>query len=128
MAARSARLSPMPPLPGAAPGVRPFVPLTPISTPEAARAAMTAEANTSVVDPAGMRRQWVRELDLLVAVTVVVGAVVASVQFTTNGHTPGWWLIAWPLVHISTGYLPSALSRSLPAPELIPRFGPARLS
>ncbi|HZB68716.1 MAG TPA: hypothetical protein VE503_15000, partial [Ornithinibacter sp.] len=108
----------------------PFVPLTPIRTPATARAALTAEENTSVVDPAGMRWLWLRELDLPVAVTVVVGAVVAGVQFNTNGHTPGWWLILFPLailVHLSAGYLPSALSRSLPAPELIPRFGPARL-
>jgi hypothetical protein len=31
------------------------------------------------------------------------------------------------LVYLSTGLLPAALSRSLPAPELIPPFGPARL-
>src|ERR671910_3698301 len=127
---RGARLPPMPLLPGAAPGVQPFVPLTSISTPEAARAALTAEANTSVMDPVGMRRLWVRELDLLVVAALVVGGVVAGVQFNTNGHTPGWWLILFPLailVHLSAGYLPSALSRSLPAPELIPRFGPARL-
>ena len=46
MADRSARLPPMPPLPGAAPGVQPFVQLTPISTPEAARAALTAQFRT----------------------------------------------------------------------------------
>ena len=119
----------MPPLPGAAPGVQPFVPLTPISTPEAARAALTAEANTSVVDPVGMRRLWVRELDLLVVAGLVVAAVVAGVQFITNGQLPGWWLILMLLtflVNFSTGYLPSALSRSLPVPELIPPFGLAR--
>ena len=129
MADRSARIPPMPPLPGAATGVQPFVPLTPISTPEAARAALTAEANTSVVDPAGMRWLWVRALDLLVVAALVVAAVVAAVQFTTSGRLPGWWLILMLLallVNGSIGYLPEALSRSLPAPELIPPFGPAR--
>jgi hypothetical protein len=130
MADRSARLPPMPPLAGAAPGVQPFAPLTPISTPEAARAALAAEANTSVMDPAGMRRLWVRELDLLVVAALVVAGASATVQITINGQLPGWWLILMPLtllVHLSTGYIPGALSRSLPAPELIPRFGPARL-
>ena len=127
---RSARLPPMPSLPGAAPGVQPFFPLTSISTPEAARAALTAEANTSVIDPVGMRRLWVRELDLLVVAGLVVAGAVATVEFTTNGQLPGWWLILMLLtflVNLSTGYLPAALSRSLPVPELIPPFGSARL-
>ena len=127
---RGARLPPMPLLPGAAPGVQPFVPLTSISTPEAARAALTAEANTSVMDPVGMRRLWVRELDLLVVAALVLAGVVAGVQVITNRHTPGWWFILMllaMLVNLSIGYLPEALSRSLPARELIPPSRPARL-
>src|SRR5918995_7305098 len=110
---RGARLPPMPLLPGAAPGVQPFVPLTSISTPEAARAALTAEANTSVLDPAGMRRLWVREMDLLVVAALVVAAVVSGVQAATNGRLPGWWhilMLLTLLVNVSIGYLPEALS------------------
>ena len=127
---RSARLPPMARLLGAAPGVQPFVPLTSISTPEAARAALTAEANTSVMDPVGMRRLWVRELDFLVVAPLVIVGAIGGVQAATNGHTPGWWLFLMLLtflVYLSAGLLPEALSRSLPAPELIPPFGPARL-
>ena len=117
-------------LPGAVRTVPATGPLTPVGTAEAARAVLRAEAATTVLDPVGLRRLWVRELDLLVVAALVVAAVVATVQYTTNGHSPGWWLILMPLGilwTLSTGDLPAAVCRALPAPELIPPFGPARL-
>lgn len=69
--------------------------LTPVTSPDAARLALRAEAETSVLDPVGMRRLWVRELAVVVASGIAVLMVVASVQFFRNDETPRWWV---PLV------------------------------
>jgi hypothetical protein len=61
----------------------------------------------------------VGELDLLVVAALVVAAIVATVQNTTNGHSPGWWLILMRLGilwTLSAGGLPTAVCRALPAP------------
>ena len=120
----------MPPLPGAAPGVQPFVPLTPISTPDAARAALRAEADTSVVDPLGMRRLWTREVNALVTVALLVLVAAMTVKAIVDDlELPGMWvtlMLILALVNTSTTLLPAALCRALPAPAAIPRTAPAR--
>jgi hypothetical protein len=130
MAYRSARVPPMPPLPGAAPGVEPFVPLTQISTPDAARAALAAEADTSVVDPVGMRRLWVREVNFFVTVVLFVLMVALAVKYVADDlELRGPWLALMPLLvlaNTSTTLLPAALCRALPAPDAIPKTAPAR--
>jgi hypothetical protein len=127
---RSAPHSPMAPLPGAARGVWPFVPLTPVTTPEAARAALAAEADTSIIDPVGMRRLWVRELNFLTAVILFVLMVALVVKFIADDRElTGIWLILMPLIIVANttnAVLPAALCRALPAPGTIPRTAPAR--
>jgi hypothetical protein len=117
-------------LPGTVQTMPPTGSLTPVTSADAARAALRAEAATSVLDPVGLRRLWVRELDLVVVAALVAAAVVATVQYTTNGRSPGWWLILMPLGILWTliaGDLPAAVCRALPAPGMVPPFGPARL-
>lgn len=117
-------------LDGAVPGWTPRGRLTALSTPDAARAALRAEAETSVLDPVGMRRLWLRELYLVLAVCVAVLMVVASVQYLRDGASPRWWfplvvLVVLPLRLTQAWAL--SLCRAIPGPGVVPRLGPARL-
>ncbi|NYG07901.1 hypothetical protein BJ986_002388 [Phycicoccus badiiscoriae] len=129
---RSARAKPMAPLPGAAPGIQPFVHLTPISTPDAARYALAAEAETSVLDPAGMRRLWVRDLSALVALVLAVLMAVLAVRGIAYGESEDVLPILVPfmivvnLANASSVFFPAALCRALPAPGVIPKLPAAR--
>jgi len=120
---------PTAPLRGAVPGWLPRDWLASVSTPDAARAALRAEAETSVLDPVGMRRLWVRELYLALALGILVLAVVASVQFVRNDELPWWWfpllLLIWPM-QVSQIWLRS-LCRAIPGRADLPRPGMARL-
>ncbi len=103
--------------------------LTPLTSPDAARLALRAESETSVLDPVGMRRLWVRESFLGFGVAGLVLAVVASVDFVQGGDLP-WW---WPLLMVAAlfGNLlvmgQGALWRAVPGRELMPRLGRGRL-
>ncbi len=54
--------------------------LSSISTPDAARAALRADTETSVADPAGLRRLWVRDLYGLLVLVVAIWALVSFVR------------------------------------------------
>ena len=130
---RSSAYLPAPPL-GAVQSVPPSAPLTPVVSADAARAALRAEAATSVLDPVSLRRLWVRELDplIVVAVMVVLGVTASMAWLNGEERLPRWWLILNLFLSIIItinvrGYVPAALVRALPVPELIPPFGPARL-
>ena len=71
---------PMTPLRGAVLGWPYDDALSSISTPDAARAALRAEAETSVADPVGLRRLWVRDVYGLLVLVVAVWFVVSFVR------------------------------------------------
>ncbi len=126
----SARVSPMAPLLGAAPDVEPFAPLTPISAPGTARAALAAEADTKVVDPVGTRWLWVRAVHLLFNMVLLVLIVVVAVDLIVDDFDLGGvWLVVIPLLFLAqtgTSLLPAALCRTVPEPDDIPRAARAR--
>jgi hypothetical protein len=127
---QAAPYPPMTALRGAVPGWPPNDPLTSVNTPDAARMALRADSETSVLDPVGMRRLWVRDVHVVLALAVVVAVVVSMVQFLRSDFTaPGWWLIVMPLsvlVTNTSGFFGSLLSRALPAAGVVPRAWPAR--
>jgi hypothetical protein len=119
---------PMPMMQWAAPGWPQDGALTPLTSPDAARLALHAESQTSVLDPVGLRWLWLRELNLLFALAIVVLAVTSSVQFFRDGETPWWWLFLLPLsliFNVAIAFM-GALWRAVPGREVIPRLGPAR--
>ena len=119
---------PMPMMLWAAPGWPRNGALTPVTSPDAARLTLRAESETSVLDPVGMRRLWLRELNLVVALAVMVLVIIASVQFFSDGETPWWWLLLLPfslLFNLGTAFM-GALWRAVPGPGVVPRMGPAR--
>ncbi|HET7822452.1 MAG TPA: hypothetical protein VFL10_13100 [Ornithinibacter sp.] len=126
----AAPFPPMPVLRGAVPGWPTDEPLTSVNTPDAARTALRAETETSVLDPRGLRRLWLRDVHFLLALAVVVAVVVAVVQFLTNDFTPpAWWLLVLPLSPLilnTSGLFEMVLSRALPAAGVVPRPWPAR--
>ena len=119
---------PMPTMAWSTPGWPANGALTPVISPDAARLTLRAESETSVLDPVGMRRLWVREAAVGVALGIFVLAVVASVQFFHSGELPAWWFLFMLMVLIgNVGVMfKSALWRAVPGPGVMPRLGPAR--
>lgn len=104
-------------------------PLSSVRTADAARAALRAEAETSVLDPVGLRRLWWEEAHLGLFVVAAALMLLVSVQYWSTGETPGWWLfllVSLPFLNLGTTYLTIAVTRAVPAPGLVPRWGPAR--
>ena len=117
---------PMTTLRGAVPGY----PLTWVDTPDAARATLRAEAETSVLDPVGLRRWWWWDLHfllLLVVFLLTIGVIVEHVR--GDQQLPFWWLVLMPLVVVvnaSDTYVTSFVTRSVPPDGVVPRLGPTR--
>jgi hypothetical protein len=121
---------PMTPLRGAVLGWPYDEALTPISTPDAARAALRAEAETSVVDPVGLRRLWVRDLYGVLVLAIAAWFLVALVRGAMRGFAPALHL--WPylfLVPLSAAmpWLLAVLTRAEPARGELPRWPLARV-
>ena len=126
----AAPFPPMPVLRGAVPGWPPDDPLTSVNTPDAARMALRAQSETSVLDPRGLRRLWWRDVHFLLAIGGGRrrggrrGAVLRS-DFTA----PVWWLLRDAPEcphHQRRGLFGIVLSRALPAAGVVPRPWPAR--
>lgn len=120
---------PMTTLQGAVPGWPPGDRLTPVSSPDAARLTLRAESETSVLDPVGLRRLWVRDLYFILALAFLVGLLVGSVQYVRNDYrSPSWWLglMFVGLVLNVSPILGCFLWRAVPGPGVVPRLGPAR--
>jgi hypothetical protein len=119
---------PMPMLQWATPGWPRNGALTPVTSPEAARLTLRAESESSVLDPVGMRRLWLRELDSAVILAVTALVVISSVQFFRGGESPWWWLLLLPLsllFNLGIAFRESFWG-AVPGTGVIPRPGPAR--
>jgi hypothetical protein len=103
--------------------------LTPLTSPDAARLTLRAESETSVLDPVGMRRLWIRETFIGFAGVALVLVIVSSMQPFQGGDLPVWWPLL--MVTVLAGNLlmmgQGALWRAVPGREVMPRLGPARL-
>ncbi len=119
---------PMSTLQWAAPGWPRNRALTPLTSPDAARLTLRAESETSVLDPVGMRRLWVREMFVGLGVGMFVLAVVGSVQFFNSGELPPWWILLMLLVLVGNlgVAFQGALWRAVPGREVMPRPGAGR--
>lgn len=120
---------PMPVLRGAVPGWPPDEPLTSVNTPDAARLALNAAAATSVLDVAGMRRLWVRDVHVLLLLALVGLMGFATVQFVRDDRLPEWWLALVSLavlVNLGGTYLTVTVCRAAPPAGVVPSPGPAR--
>lgn len=120
----------MPMMAWAAPGWPANGALTPVVSPDVARLTLRAEAETSVLDPQGMRRLWVPALVLVVNVVLVVLWLIALVQLVTGDRgPPSWWLPVWVLaLPLSTGgtFLSTTVMRARPDAGVMPRLGRQR--
>lgn len=120
---------PMATLEGAVPGWPEGRPLTCATTRQAARAVLRAEAQTSVLDPRGLRRLWWREVLFVVAMLLLAAWVLVTVEFFRSGERTDWWLLITPLailLNVGGDYLTARATRAIPAAGVVPRPGPAR--
>ena len=120
---------PMATLEGAVPGWPDGRTLSSAATPEEAGAVLQAEAQTSVLDPRGLRRLWWREGVFVVAMVLLAAWVLGAVEFFRSGELPGWWLVITPLallLNVGGDYLTTRSTRAIPAAGVVPRPGPAR--
>lgn len=104
--------------------------LTPIATPDAARAALRAEATTSVADPVGLRRLWVGDLYGLLVTVLALVALGAFIRFAARGFLPPFPV--WPMLLLAPlsaamPWLLAVLTRAEPARGELPRWPLARV-
>ena len=104
--------------------------LTPLTSPDAARLALRAESETSVLDPVGMRRLWLRDLNFLLAMALVILMLVAGWQLLlgSDQHLPRWWLgVATAAFVLNSAHsYGTLLWRAVPRSGLVPRRWTAR--
>ena len=121
---------PMTPLRGAVLGWPYDDALSSIGTPDAARAALRAEAETSVADPVGLRRLWVRDLYGLLVLVVAVWALVSFVRAAAHGFPPPLPVLAFAAVAVLSSAMPwllAVVTRAEPGPRVLPRSPVARV-
>lgn len=124
---------PMTPLRDAVPGWPEEQPLTSVSTPEAARAVLRAEAETSVLHPTGLRWRVVRRTGQAVRLVGWLWLVVTLVRAVLGGDDPALPVgpVAVMLVaSLATGAVPWSRLRADPSPGSLPstRAGRVRLT
>ncbi len=119
---------PMPMMVCAAPGRPRNGALTPVTSPDAARLTLRAQSETSVLDPVGMRRLWVREAFVGFALGISALAVAGSVQFFRDDELPTWWFLLTLMILVGnlSVTVQGVLWRAVPGPGVVPRMGPAR--
>ena len=118
---------PMPMLLWAAPGWPANGALTPVTSLDAARLTLRAESETSVLDPVGMRRLWLREAYFALALSVLVLWVVSFVQFLRNGESAPWLPLVLLALPMRVGQIWfQSCCRAIPGRADVPRPGLAR--
>lgn len=121
---------PMRPLVGAVPGWPEGRTLTSASTPEAARAVLRAEAETSVLHPTGLRWRVVRRMGQVVQLAAWVWLLVVLVGTVLVGDGTGLAMapvMALLAASLLTGLVPWARLRADPTPQSLPSSRRERL-
>ncbi|HYN66873.1 MAG TPA: hypothetical protein VES93_08280 [Ornithinibacter sp.] len=121
---------PMTPLRGAVLGWPYDDALTSITSPGAARAALRAEAETSVADAVGLRRRWLGDLYGLLVMVLALVALVAFIRFAARGFLPPFPV--WPMLLLAPlsaamPWLLAVLTRAEPARGEVPGWPLARV-